>query len=76
MPDNAKTLLQLKSNDKNPQNYVLSVISDIVTGTLNETSSIERKLILDDEGNKPGGKSGKKTSDDSADDSDMHIDLL
>lgn len=76
LPDNAKTLLQLKSNDKNPQNYVLSVISDIVTGTLNETSSIERKLILDDEGNKPGGKSGKKTSDDSADDSDMHIDLL
>lgn len=77
LPDNAKALLQLKSNDKDPQNYVLSVITDIVAGTLNSTNSIQRTLIEDKDGDKPGtSKSGKKSKDGSPDDADMHVDLL
>ena len=78
LPENAKTLLQLKSTDGEPKTHILQVITDFVNSNLDSTVSVERTLILDKDGEKPGSKSITKTTKttDSNDDSEMNNDLF
>lgn len=66
LPDNAKTLLALRFPDGNPQDYVYKVITDAVTASQKGSQTISRKLILDENNEKPGSK--KKGSTTKSDD--------
>lgn len=68
LPENAKMLLQLKSGKSNPteaMNYIKNVIiGQKVDMGASQKQSIDRTLVLDDTGTKPGAKgTGAKTSD-------------
>lgn len=68
MPSNMKTLLEVKSGDKEG---VINLIGQLVNSGLDASQKISTQLVLDDDGNKLGSKGKTSSSSESKDHTDL-----